>query len=45
VCDDDPNAHVTCVEKTVSCDAAEHAAYDDDWGMTYCWRECMGLRN
>jgi hypothetical protein len=36
---------VTCAGKTVSCDAAQHAAEGSTFGISYCWRDCMGFRN
>jgi hypothetical protein len=32
-----------CGGKFLSCDAAEHAANGEAWGVSYCWRRCEGL--
>jgi hypothetical protein len=33
-----------CGQKFLDCDAAEHAANGEAWGLEYCWRSCEGLR-
>jgi hypothetical protein len=32
-----------CDQKFLDCDAAEHAANGEAWGLEYCWRSCEGL--
>ena len=35
---------VSCVDTTLTCDAAQHARIGGAWGLEYCWRTCMGIK-
>jgi hypothetical protein len=37
------DATITCVGKALTCDAAEHAANGEAWGLEWCFRSCGGL--